>query len=694
MIAEHLLKNLPLNEYLITMDATLRKLAVTLKILAVLLSFAPMGLKIAFSDDTGGKIDLFTQKELYSGKGINMTSDAFGPGDVVVLYALVTYNQAPFQDLLVTYYVSVPNDTSFDLVAKTNTSGIAVASFTVPESDNQTEVSGNWSVSAKALIVDCFCQDTLTFKVDWIVKMISVRTIDSHLNYQSDFGKGGDVGLEIILRSIAMVEKNATISIFMHDELNYPIGYFRTENFEVQPNEKLILLYCKLFIPKWAVVGWATVSVSALTAPASDNGTAYCPSVSTDFYVITGGALTIAFHDAAIVKAAPSSTSVEKGQLVDITVAVRNEGTEIENLTVNLYLGSILIKTLQVWQLTSFSRVALSFSFNTSLVDEGNYTLTASIPNMPDEADLTDNILVDGIIEIKLGQPQVFTDIAITNVRISKNSLYVGESLLINVTVVNKGTKTETFDVSTYYSSSLIGTLLVTNFVPRAQTALTLVWNTSYVKAGFYQISASAMLPNDVNVPDNVFYDGIVQVIAVLPQFMAHDIAVLSVSSQTTIVYKGEVAEIYVDVKNQGNYTESFNVTAFYDSNIIGTLDIINLEPSNKERLVFHWDTKNVAEGNYTLRALASTVPGEENLENNGYVDGVVKVVAPPKGWYVPEWSYWLLLFILILVLIILLIVWLYCRRKHKSEQAFYSGWTAWYYGYDLRNRRRRTQRI
>jgi hypothetical protein len=65
------------------MDTKLKKLAVTLVIMTVLLSCTSTNMKIAFSNNTGGNIDLFTQKEPYSGKGTNMPSDTFAPQEEV-----------------------------------------------------------------------------------------------------------------------------------------------------------------------------------------------------------------------------------------------------------------------------------------------------------------------------------------------------------------------------------------------------------------------------------------------------------------------------------------------------------------------------------------------------------------------------------------------------------------------------------
>lgn len=58
---------------------------------------------------SGRMIDLFTQKEPYSGRGINKSSDAFAPQSQVVLSALVTYNGEPVEYKPVSFEVTPPN---------------------------------------------------------------------------------------------------------------------------------------------------------------------------------------------------------------------------------------------------------------------------------------------------------------------------------------------------------------------------------------------------------------------------------------------------------------------------------------------------------------------------------------------------------------------------------------------------------
>jgi len=106
------------------------------------------------------------------------------------------------------------------------------------------------------------------------------------------------------------------------------------------------------------------------------------------------------------------------------------------------------------------------------------------------------------------------------------------------------------------------------------------------------------------------------------------DVAVTNVVPSTSWVFQGYVENINVTVANLGDISETFNVTAYYNSTAIGTSTVTNLAPGANSTLTFAWDTTGVPIGNYTLTGVASIVPYEIyfNTANNVYVDGVVTV--------------------------------------------------------------------
>jgi len=114
----------------------------------------------------------------------------------------------------------------------------------------------------------------------------------------------------------------------------------------------------------------------------------------------------------------------------------------------------------------------------------------------------------------------------------------------------------------------------------------------------------------------------------VLGVSLPHDVAVTGVTTSTEEATAGDTVTITVTAMNTGTEAESFSVTAYYASNSISTQQITNLASGEQKQLTFNWDTTGVAEGDYRIKAVASTVTGETNLQNNEFIDGTVKVKA------------------------------------------------------------------
>jgi hypothetical protein len=75
-------------------------------------------------------------------------------------------------------------------------------------------------------------------------------------------------------------------------------------------------------------------------------------------------------------------------------------------------------------------------------------------------------------------------------------------------------------------------------------------------------------------------------------------------------------------------YTETFNVTVYANTATIEAQEI-TLSSGNSITVTFTWNTSGFARGSYTLEAIADTVFGERDIEDNDYIDGVVLVTIP-----------------------------------------------------------------
>jgi len=670
------------------MKLRIEKAITAFLILVALLNMMILTLPLAFSSTSMGDVDLFTQKEPYSGRGENVKSDAFGPEERVILYCYVAYGQVPKQDLLVAFEITLPNLASFSLTSSTNSSGMAIVNFTIttpPLEINASDIFGGWFMIANVLIGGVTYHDTLTFDVDRIVKLLSIRTIDENLTYRTSFGKGGDVGVEVILRNKAMIKKSSSLALVIKDELNVPVDYLKVDTFDVQSNEKLVFAYFTLNIPRWAYNGNATLSVSAFTSSPAEGGVPYCPSLSTTFIISSYNPLTIIFRDMAIVDITPSTFVIEIGQPLSIHVQVRNEGTNFESFKTNAFIGDIFVGELWVTGLTPYYELFLNFTLDTSSLLPGEYMLSAFIPSLEKEIDQSDNKFIGPTVVIRPPEQTTVHDVAIVDLNVSESSVYVGQTVEIDITIINKGTEIETFNTNAYYSSSLVGTLQVNDLPPNSQRTLSFLWNTTAVNSGFYQLSASASLPNDAHISDNTFINGYVEVKNT--PHPIHDIAIINITTPSNFIYIGSTTSFDVTLRNNGEATESFNVILYYGSKVIDTSYIGNLSSRTEGTTTFQWNLSDVQEGNYTISAYAIPVPGETNTTNNTFTYGTISIVAPPTSYVIPEW-FNLALLLLLVLLIVLLILWFVVRRKKKkNEETFYSGWVAWYYCYDPERR-------
>jgi outer membrane protein assembly factor BamB len=113
------------------------------------------------------------------------------------------------------------------------------------------------------------------------------------------------------------------------------------------------------------------------------------------------------------------------------------------------------------------------------------------------------------------------------------------------------------------------------------------------------------------------------------PSTTFHDVAVTGMTIPFNEAYQGWIINVSVTVANFGDATESFTTTLEYDNNTIGSQPVSNLAPSATQTLLFSWNTTNVPYSyvhNYTITAIASTVPSETNMTNNQLTDGPVQI--------------------------------------------------------------------
>jgi len=115
------------------------------------------------------------------------------------------------------------------------------------------------------------------------------------------------------------------------------------------------------------------------------------------------------------------------------------------------------------------------------------------------------------------------------------------------------------------------------------------------------------------------------QILRVLREYTettVHDVAVTEINPYRTVISNNTITTINVTAVNQGNATETFSVTLYYNNtNTVGT-QTLDLPANQSTVLTFEWTTPTIP-GNYTIKAIASLArwpgwfPGETEIEDN-----------------------------------------------------------------------------
>jgi len=303
------------------------------------------------------------------------------------------------------------------------------------------------------------------------------------------------------------------------------------------------------------------------------------------------------------------------GETLNISVIVRNEGTQYEtfNLTVN-YDGpstgtfSQEVDNLPPGDQTPDNRKIVGIWWGTTPVSAGNYTITVEAV-LDQDQNQTNN---KATTEIKMN---IAPDIAITNVTVSPTTVLADDLLNITVSIKNEGTYDVSCSVFVYFSndthSNISPTGLSDPFValnPDDEEVLYFNnWNLtkyqlaqarlnlSVMSPGNYTISAEAKLgaterPYEFDVDDNLYTFGNVTIGASLISIFASE-TTTTVGSKTTI--NGSITPT----------RHGANVTIWYKLSDEENWDILNetLTTNENSTYIYLWTPQNT--GTYHLKA-------------------------------------------------------------------------------------------
>jgi len=258
-----------------------------------------------------------------------------------------------------------------------------------------------------------------------------------------------------------------------------------------------------VFEMTFTVISFGECSLNISNSDLSD------PNAQPIAHTVKNGYFSNLFYDIAILNVTPSSTSVFVGDTLNITVITLNNGTtRDETFNVTTYYDGIAIDTETVSGLPPGTEEILLFSWNTSDVSPGDYTLSANATIVQGETRIENNRFEDGTITLAI---EVIHDVAVTLLAPLKTLVFKGYCFQVNITLENQGNIPETFNVTLYANNIAINKTQV--YLDKSNVLiLTFAWNTTdAIEYEDYPLNATAdQVDGENDTSDNSFiYEGI-----------------------------------------------------------------------------------------------------------------------------------------------------------------------------------------
>ena len=232
---------------------------------------------------------------------------------------------------------------------------------------------------------------------------------------------------------------------------------------------------------------------------------------------------------------------------------------------------------------------------------EGKNVLVQAIPNIGYELDHWE------LDEVNVGSANPYSVLMDTNHTL--HALFIQINYTLIITATDGGTTNPFPGTYTYAGGSSIQVTAIPN------TDYTLdYWKLNGTTAG--STNPYSVLMNNNYALQAVF------------RLSVSDIAIANLVPSKTVVGQGYSMDITVTVENQGDYTETFNVTIYANTTAI-TTRTVTLTNGNSATITFIWNTTNVTLGNYVIKAVATTMPGEIDTDDNALINGTVLIGVP-----------------------------------------------------------------
>jgi hypothetical protein len=224
-----------------------------------------------------------------SNSTFNFICDAFGPQEEMNLAALVTYDNAPVAQKLVTFVVASPTGYNYTFQSTTNLNGIATYTYRLPWFDNTSQAFGMWTVTAFVDVSQVRVSDLMPFQFGYIVGTTNTAlSLSNTVAFRESYV--GQPTLTVYVNSISNQTQHFWLTYTVFDNNHVPVQQGALNNVAIAPNTQNMANPVPIAVPTWSFVGGATVNVNLFNEnPTATNANAlpYCPqATNTDLLIV------------------------------------------------------------------------------------------------------------------------------------------------------------------------------------------------------------------------------------------------------------------------------------------------------------------------------------------------------------------------------------------------------------------------
>ena len=368
---------------------------------------------------------------------------------------------------------------------------------------------------------------------EWPVDITSLYASNDAGDLQLGFERGKFAWFKVDVKNNAPVDREVLITVNVYDNNSIPIG-IAAARVTITANSKVTFMPA-IWIEKWVATGTATVYANVYTDWPENDGKPLCPEKYSTFVIL----------ESEYDKSLPGSTSTNaKGQngsyeltfrhrpdiepgIYTVIVSAWHAGwtaystTTFEAISISaepwpsfVILPPVAGPGYEVkfdgtysspegygdsivdyyWDFGDGTNATGSVVYHT-FSDVGNYTVTLTVT---DSDGLTNSTSKTMIIKIE-------HNIAITNME-TINPVYNDWMVYIYVTIENKGTVPESFNVTLKVNETIVQTKKVSSLQPLKSVTLKFDWNTTgfEILKNYTLVASTEILPNETDPNDNV----------------------------------------------------------------------------------------------------------------------------------------------------------------------------------------------